>query len=519
MHASLLCFLAIPAALGSAATSVFVKTTSGQLVRSTNDGVMSFKGIRFGIPPTGNLRWELPVAFTSTSVQKTAALGPSCVQQFPFAGAALNQQLFNNPDDPPAESEDCLFLNVWAPAPTRQNLPVVIWIYGGALAFGTGSMPMYDGTSFAQNQTVVFVSLNYRTNVFGFPGSPDLPLTGNNLGYLDQELAMQWVQKNIAQFGGDPGKVTIMGESAGALSVSTAIARHAPGTAPFRAGIILSGGQSSLSPTPKFDSFNAFSVAVGCGQTPGTLRLACLRQIPALTIRNYTNGPDGQALFRPIVDNVTVFSDPYQRIRTGRTANVALLLGNLQDDGTLFTIGQTNLTQFLTKTFGTLVTADQVRPLYTGLNDSQVIPEVYKDFVFLCPEHLWSAAVVSAGVANVYRYSYGAVFADLQAFPNAGAYHSSEIREIFGTYNRTTASADEATLSRTMQTTIANFVKNPAVLPAPNWAKYVPGNRTTTLAKLAYNGNVLTTNVVQPAESDSIDGPCSLWDSLLDVTV
>ncbi|KAI0029133.1 Carboxylesterase, partial [Vararia minispora EC-137] len=107
--------------------------------------------------------------------------------------------------------------------------------------FGSGSLPLYDGTSMAKNQDVVVVTFNYRTNVFGFPSSPDLPLTRGNIGYLDQELALKWVQDNIAAFGGDPKKVAIMGESAGAGSVSDAIVRHTPAGAPFCAGIMLSG--------------------------------------------------------------------------------------------------------------------------------------------------------------------------------------------------------------------------------------------------------------------------------------
>ncbi|KAF7306523.1 Carboxylic ester hydrolase [Mycena indigotica] len=517
MRSSSLLYASTLASLCYAATPVVVSTTSGQIQGLSDAGVMSFKGIRFGQPPTGDLRWTAPVAFTSTSPQNATTLPPSCVQQFPFPVAALNIKLFNNPDDPPKESEDCLFLNVWAPSPQGQKLPVVIWIYGGALAFGTGSIPAYDGTSIAANQGIIVVSFNYRTNVFGFPSSPDLPLTGNNLGYLDQELAFQWVQSNIAAFGGDPSKVTIMGESAGGLSVSTAIVRHAPGTAPFRAGIMLSGAQVSFSPTPSFNNFNAFASAVGCGRTPGATRLACLRKVSTATIRSYTNSQAGQATFSPVVDNVVGFSDPLQRIRTGKTANVPVVIGNLQDDGTLFTIGVTNLNTYLQASFGTTVTAAQVRKLYPGLTDAQIIPASYRDYVFQCPANLWGAALVGAGVSNTYRYTYGAVFADNQPFANAGAWHSSEIREIFGTYNRTTSAANEVTLSQTMQTLIANFVKDPTTPPAPQWAKYAPGKNT--LAKLAYSNNVQTSNVVQSVQSDSLDGACSLWDQFLDVRV
>ncbi|KAJ7130255.1 Carboxylesterase [Mycena epipterygia] len=502
------------------AIPAFVNTTSGVLQGSKANGLLSFEGIRFAQPASGALRWEPPVPFLSTAPQNTTNLGPACVQQFPFTVATLSKKIFNNPADPPAESEDCLFLNVWAPASAtkKKKLPVLIWIYGGYLAFGTASVPLYDGASLAANQGIIVVSFNYRTNVFGFPSSPDLPLARNNLGFLDQELAFQWVQQNIAQFGGDPAQVTLMGQSAGSEAISVAISRHTPGNAPFRGAIMLSGVQTSLSPTPSFTSFNNFSAAVGCTQAPGPARLACLKQIPASVIRNFTNGPTSGS-FEPVIDNATVFADPLQRIRTGLTARVPFIVGNTQNDGSLFAVNLTDLSAYLTTTFNGLVTAAEVRLLYPGLSDPLIISEVIKDFLFLCPVELWSGAAVDAGISSVYRYTYGPVFSDLQVFPNAGAYHSSELPEIFGTFNRSSATAPEMTLSHTMQTLVANFVKDPAVAPVPNWPKYVPGNKTTTLAKLAYNGNVLTSNVVQPVKSDSIDSPCALWNQFLDVRV
>ncbi|KAJ6572144.1 Alpha/Beta hydrolase protein [Mycena capillaripes] len=500
------------------AASVSIQTTSGLLQGSETNGLLEFKGVRFGQPPTGSLRWQPPVAFTSTASQNATTLAPACVQQFPFAVAAINEKLFNTP--PPPENEDCLFLNVWAPASTGESLPVVIWIYGGALAFGTASIAEYDGASLASNQNIIVVSFNYRTNVFGFPESPDLPLTGNNLGYLDQELAFQWVQQNIAQFGGDPKQVTIMGQSAGAASVAAAYERHAPGTAPFRAAIMLSGAVESTLPTPSFTSFNAMASGVGCTQAPGAARLACLKNVSASTIRAFTNSA-ASGTWGSMVDNVTLFSDPLQRIRTGKTSSVPFMIGHTQDDGSLFALNMTNLATYLATTFDNVVTASQVRALYpSGLSDNAVIAEVVKDFLFLCPAELWGAAAVGAGIPTVFRYAYGAVFADLQLFPNAGAWHSSELFEIFGTFNRSTATPAEVTLSQTMQTVFANFIKNPTVAPAPNWPKYVPGNTTSTLAKLAYNGNVALGNVVQTAGSNSLDSPCdNLWNAFLDVRV
>jgi len=192
----------------------------------------------------------------------------------------------------------------------------------------------------------------------------------------------------------------------------------------------------------------------------------------------------------------------------------------MQNDGTLFTVGDTNLTAFLEASGFTgidaNITAAVVRSLYPGQNDTDVIADTFRDVVFLCPTSLWTAAFVESGISSVFRYEYGAVFPDLQLFPNAGAWHSTELPELFGTFNASTATPNEVTLSKTFQTAIANFIKDPNESPAPNWPKYIPGSLTQTLARLAYNGNVETDNFVQAVTSDSQDTPCVLWDVLLD---
>ncbi|KAJ7031881.1 cholinesterase [Mycena alexandri] len=477
---------------------------------------MSFKGVRFGQAPTGQLRWEPPIAFVSGSAKNATVLAPACVQQFPFATSAFTQSLFNNPP-PASENEDCLFLNVWAPSANfEEKKPVLFWLYGGGLIFGTASLPGYDGTSLAVNQNIVVVTINYRTNIFGFPSSRDLPIAQNNLGFFDQELALKWVQVNIAQFGGDPTKVTIMGQSAGAASVGLAVVRDRLDT-PFRAGVMLSGAPTSSSPIPSFSSFDAFAEAVGCSQTPGPARINCLKTVPATIIRNFTNGPLSGS-FGPVVDNVTVFTNPLERLRASATAKVPIVLGNMENDGSAFTVGLTNLTAFLEGEIpGIPISPDLVRSLYPGENDSSIISDADRDLGFRCPDELWSDALTGAGVANVFRYTYGAVFADLQKFPGAGAWHSSEIGPLFGTFVRSTATPAEVTWSNTFQTAIANFVKNPDTSPAINWPKYVPGGKT--FAKLAYNGNVEPDNFVVPVETTSLDGPCdALWDGFLDFT-
>ncbi|KAJ7919952.1 Alpha/Beta hydrolase protein [Mycena leptocephala] len=436
-------------------SSVAISTTSGKLHGTKLNG--------------GKLRWEAPVPFVSAEPQTATVLGPSCLQQFAFATGAFTQFLFNDPLPPPKTRTDWI----------RANSPLRDFIAG------TASYPIYDGSSLAANQDIVVVTSNYRTNVFGFPSAPDFPITQNNLGFLDQELALEWVQLNIAQFGGDPDKVTIAGQSAGADSVGLAIVRDLVKT-PFRAGVMLSGAPTSASPIPSFTSFDAFAVAVGCPQAHGPSRIGCLKQVPAATIRNFTNGPLSGS-FGPVVDNATVFTDPLERLRRSATANIPIIIGNMENDGTAFTVGETNLTA----AHGPMCS----------------------------PAELWSAALTGAGVSSVFRYSYGAVFADLQKFPGAGAWHSSEIGPLFGTFNRSTATPAEVAWSGTFQTAIANFIKDPTASPALNWQKYVPGPPAARLAKLAYSGNVEPGNFVDPVPSSAIDGPCdALWDAFLDVT-
>ncbi|KAJ6615858.1 Carboxylesterase [Mycena sp. CBHHK59/15] len=512
MKSLLLILFYAAARVGCTTDTVVISTTSGQLHGTLDDCVMSFKGVRFAHAPTGPLRWEPPVPFVSAQAQNATALGPSCLPQFSFVGNEFSRFLYNNPP-PPSESEDCLFLNVWAPAQnTTEKKPVVFWIHGGGLSFGSASLPVYDGTSLASNQGIVVVTINYRTNIFGFPSSEDIPMTQNNLGFLDQELALEWVQLNIAQFGGDPDKVTLMGQSAGSWSVGQVIVRDRVNL-PFRAAVMLSGAMVASVPVPDFSSFNNFAAKFGCSQAPGLARLQCLKQVPASLIQNFTNGPLSGS-FGAVVDNVMQFTNPLERLRSKPT--VPLIIGDTEDDGSVVALGVTDIQTFLNLWFyESSISPDFVRSLYPGLKDSQVISNSLRDLIFRCPAQLYSEAVVASGTSSVFRYTYGPVFADLQKYPGAGAWHTSELGPLFGTFNRSTATPAEATWSSTFQTAIANFIKDPNAPPAVNWPEYIPGPTTKTLAKLAYDGNVDPHNFVENVQSDSVDGPCdALWNNL-----
>ncbi|KAF9261768.1 alpha/beta-hydrolase [Marasmius fiardii PR-910] len=291
-----------------------------------------------------------------------------------------------------------------------------------------------------------------------------------------------------------------MEQSAGSVSVAAAITRNQQG---FNAGVMLSGAPvGSANVPPDFEAFNDFSNAVNCRQSPGPARLACLKRVPAAVIRNFTNRPSSET-FGAVIDNQTFFGDSIGRILAHQSSAAPLMVENTQNDSSLFVLGQTDLAQFLQTG---LPSADQIRSLYPGRTDIQVIGELSTDLIVRCPVSLWAATERQSGVRDVYRYSYGSVFPDTQLFPNAGAWHSSELELIFGTFTRTTSGNNKVILLRSLQTAIANFVKDPSQLPARDWSQYDPNRKT--LAELAFNGNVDFDNFVNPVTSATEDGTC-----------
>ncbi|KXH67408.1 cholinesterase [Colletotrichum salicis] len=208
------------------------------------NGVNKFLGVRYAAPPQ---RFAPPVPSSMaphSDIINATVFAPSCIQAIPAAIAATM------PSGP--ESEDCLFLNVYAPSspPHAEGRTVMVWYYGGGFQFGSANTPMFDGSSFAQNQDVIIVTPNYRTSVFGFPGDVEgIPPQMRNVGLMDQKLALEWVQRNIKAFGGDPNKVMLFGESASASSVDLLLLTSGA-QPPFRA-VITESGTSYLGTGPQ----------------------------------------------------------------------------------------------------------------------------------------------------------------------------------------------------------------------------------------------------------------------------
>ncbi|APA14266.1 hypothetical protein SS1G_11930 [Sclerotinia sclerotiorum 1980 UF-70] len=473
--------------------------------------VSKFLGIPFARPPQ---RFSPPVKsglFTSNPYNATQ-LKASCIQQFnyPDTARAFTMELFNNPP-PASESEDCLYLNVYTPSGTTPAslLPVMVWIYGGALQFGSASSVYYDGSNLAGKQNVVVVTFNYRTNVFGFPNSPELPNVDQNLGLLDQRLALAWIKNNILAFGGDPLKVTIFGESAGALSVDALVTSH-PTFPPFRAAIMESGQDSirTLTARPGLGtvsgplSWNALASGLGCSNTSSAL--ACLRAVDALVIKSYIE--HAALSFQPVVDNVTRVSNPQVRRANHLIANVPVLIGTNAQEGTPFVYGKNNITAALPSLIpGNKSLQSEVFATYPvgedGLNTpADVVAKIYTDMIFQCPSGIVANSSSAAGYPT-YRYYFNATFANIQPLPGLGAYHSSEIPFVFGNLPANSTRA-EISLSALMQKSWADFAKNPQF--GPGWTKLNVNAGENDVAVFNVNG-------IGSVNAEKLDKRCAVF--------
>ncbi|KAF2122941.1 Alpha/Beta hydrolase protein [Lophiotrema nucula] len=354
-----------------AAPVVTAPSPAATITGKTDGSVETFNGIPFAQPPTGQLRLKPPQPLISAigSVDGTAT--PKACPQFFFSvddgsiptdalGTILNTPLFQTVTN---AGEDCLTINVQRPAGTTSSskLPVLFWIFGGG--FELGSTQMYDGTSLVKESVsdgkpIIFVAVNYRVGGFGFlPGKEILADGSANLGLLDQRLGLQWTADNIASFGGDPTKVTIWGESAGSISVLDQMALYDgdntyKGKPLFRAGIMNSG---SIVPADPVDGtkgqaiYNEVVAAAGCSSKSDTL--ACLRSADYTTFLNAANSVPGILSFNTVAlsylprpDGTALTDSPDRLIQAGKYAKIPFIVGDQEDEGTLFALFTSNLT-------------------------------------------------------------------------------------------------------------------------------------------------------------------------------
>ena len=468
MRSSLRLWLAALAIAGVSATSAvgapIVQTEQGRVEGVSSGEVVAFKGLPFAAPPVGGLRWKPPEAPAPWSgVRKAGDYGHSCLQPASKYGLVTDQ------------SEDCLYLNVWAPAKIDKPLPVMVWIYGGGYVIGSGASKLYDGSAFARDG-VILVTLNYRLGSLGFFAHPaltheaaaDAPL--GDYGLMDQIAGLKWVKANIAKFGGDPGQVTVFGESAGAGSILYLMTTDsAKGL--FQKAIVESGPAFALpaSLAAKEREGEAFLARVGA---PKDATAEQLRALPASSMIapgegvNWGPFPDGRMFKGPI--------EP--AYASGRTVGVPMMIGSNTDDGSLGVVGYPGVPKLLWAMLG--AKGDALRSIYAEMGETGVAQDraVFNDTVFGAPAR-WIAGVEGAR-RPVYLYRYGYIPETLRG-KIPGAYHAAELAYVFDTLDAakafgaqpTSADRQEAMLVHSCWVSFAKTGR-PACAGGPEWPAY-----------------------------------------------
>ncbi|KAN0100012.1 cholinesterase [Hyaloscypha variabilis] len=510
-------FLVIGAAASACASAVQVlqerqsNWTVGQTVQ-TNSGpasghpaandsqVSEYLGIPFALPPTGDLRFAVPVNFTGTAPLNGTNFGPSCLaensngstpslavlQAANITDVGVDVSSIFGLDSDATYSEDCLYLNVWTkPQTGEEKKAVMVWIYGGSFNSGSSAIRGYNGANIAEQEDVVVVSLNYRLSIFGFPGGPGIT---QNLGLLDQRLAVAWVRDNIANFGGDPSRITLFGESAGGASVD--FYSYAWDSDPIAAGFISESGTAFSWGLPYSAAKQAtvwFNVTtnLGCGDASSnsTEVLACIRTKSYEDVLNVIPVASSAAIniigsFGPTVDDTVIFSN--YSLRT--PAAIPLLIGSNNYEAGLFR------TQFALEN----ITFPNV--FWDDFNLQQ----------FTCPAGIRANASVAAKNPT-WRYRYFGVFPDLEISSEAGAWHAAEIPIIFDTMPATPdPTTEEISIANYMRGAWATFAKDPTKglsTYGDGWPTY--NASIETLVRLAYN-NITGTNLAFPSLYDAL---------------
>jgi para-nitrobenzyl esterase len=493
--------------LASAAAAP-VKTEGGLVEGTVADGLTIYRGVPFGAPPVGDLRWRppQPAAKWSGTIQADK-FAPSCMQ----GGGAPNAKAKAPAPQGPGTSEDCLYLNVWTPAKAASDrLPVLVWIYGGGFTGGATSVPVNSGEQLAK-KGVVFVSIAYRVGPLGFMAHPGLTAesknhSSGNYGTLDMIAGLQWVQKNIAAFGGNPGKVTIMGESAGGIAVSQLCASPlAKGL--FQGAISESGG--SFGPTRSIgmpgENMVLLADAERAGEayakTVGAASIEDLRKLPAEKVIETARGQQG--LGWPIVDGWAIPDDQYRLYEAKRYNDTPILVGYNSDEGASFQPPRTP-EAYITATrqrYGPF--ADSLLKLYP--TQETVVPKTARDLTrdaaFGWQTWTWVRLQSKTGKGKAFLY-YFDQHPDYPAdSPQAGrgSPHASEMSYVFQHLNAQ-ATPEDHVISDAMATYWTNFAKrgDPNGEGVPKWLAFSDANPSVMyFSKTVHEGPVPNTEALK----------------------
>jgi para-nitrobenzyl esterase len=414
-----------------AAANDAIKVDGGLIKGVATDGVRSFKGIPFAAPPVGELRWQAPQFVKPwEGVRECSAFGPDCAQT-PYAAGSMYSTA------PHKQSEDCLYLNVWTTAKGNEKRPVMVWIHGGALTRGSGANAGYDGAALAR-KGVVLVTINYRLGPLGYLAHAESTAesphhASGNYGVLDQIAALQWVQRNIAAFGGDPACVTIFGESAGSWSVSALVATPlAKGL--FHRAIGESGGLfGRCTPLKEAEAKGtAFFNAAGVDS------LKAARALPVEKLIDVFRNDAAGRTFRTTVNvDGWVLPDEIRNLYAqGRQNDVPVIVGSNANEMTTLTkpaLVPKTLDDYRTRIAAQYGESSKefaaVYPVESEADIAAAYLGSLRDTVFTLPMRTW-ARRTAAGRSKAYLY----FFSHVPPNPNSktlGAHHAAEILYVF----------------------------------------------------------------------------------------
>lgn len=477
----------------SAAITEPVKLDSGLVsgAAGIDAAVRVFKGIPFAAPPVGPLRWKAPQPPAKwDSVKQAIAFGPRCMQGGGGGRAG-------GPPAPPT-SEDCLYINVWTAASSSSaKLPVMIWSYGGAFTGGAGSLPGYDGEAMTK-KGVVFVTYNYRLGPFGFFAHPELTKesghsASGNYGVMDLHAALKWVHNNIAAFGGDPGRVTLVGESAGAALESVLVgSREARGL--YHGVIAESASWSGV----RMEKMQTLADAEAAGKENarkiGANSLADLRAKSADEIMKMAPG-------RPIVDGWYVTEDLSRAYAAGRQTDVDVLVGSNQNEAgfAFFGVPKGTASEFAAQIKDRFADrADQFLKIYPAGNDAESNASQIASFDDEVAWNMrsWAMSEARRGKGKAFLYFFTKVPPANGNQPNRGAIHTAEIPYALGNAGRNWTDADRK-LSDVMTSYWVNFATagDPNGKGLPEWPPFLP----------QYGNAMMLGDRVEPVQTLSAD--------------
>lgn len=491
------CVLAVAAAAcggtaghSTSPASPSVHVDGGAIAGTSRDGLAVYLGVPYAAPPVGDLRWRPPRPVPAwAGVRNADHFAPACLQ----TGVSMPGE------PPPATSEDCLYLNVWAP-PHADKLPVLVWIHGGGYSNGATSLPLYAGDALAAHGVVV-VTIAYRLGAFGFLAHPALTRESaahgsGNYGLMDQLAALAWVQRNIAAFGGDPAQVTIAGQSAGAMAVSLLIASPRS-TGLFARAIAQSGGVfEPVQIAPRYLLANAETDGDAFVRGLGAATIADARELPAAKIL----AANADLITHPVVEPDVLPETPFDAYTSGHAHRVPVLLGSNADEGRalvdLSKVTAANFTAELTRAWGELPPPlVAAYPFHTDDEARTARAALERDLRFAWDMWAWARLAAKAhGPVWSYQFALAPPFPADSVRAHWGASHFAELWYMFGHLDQETWAwrpADRA-LSTAMVDYWINFVRtgDPNGDGLPRWPGFADGDQVLVLSDPIHPGAV-----------------------------